>query len=530
MRVPEGTPPDQDQPVLSLRGITKRYGRVQALHDVDLDLSAGRCHALVGENGAGKSTMIKVIGGRTQPDAGQILVAGAETHLSSPSEAMDLGLSVVPQELTYVPNLSVAENIFLGQLKARRGFVRSRAVAAEAVKVLERLGVRIDVSASLGGFSPAVRQLTMIARGLARDARLLVLDEPTAALSEQESQHLFKVIDELKGSGIAVLYVSHRMAELRRLAEDVTVLRDGKLAASWVGEGVPSDDRLVEAMVGRSIKRFFSTDRERSATSAVAMEVSNLNREDVLHDVSFSVSAGEVLAVTGLMGAGRTEVLRCIAGCDKPDSMDLRVDGKPVRVRTPASAHRAGIVLVPEERKAEGLVEMMSVVDNISLPHLRRWSKGWLVIDRLRRPDVSRVAAEVGLKPGVYDSPVSSLSGGNQQKVVLGKAVLDRPRIILLDEPTRGIDVAVKHEIYALIGALADAGTAVVIVSSDMLEVLGIADRIVVLRSGRVVGTIDGGQATERAVLELAMPDFDQDDIGPSPTANDEQPTNRSMT
>jgi ABC-type sugar transport system ATPase subunit len=513
-----------ETPFLSLAGVSKRYGRVQALQNVDIDVYPGHCHALVGENGAGKSTLIKIIGGMVRPDGGSITVEGREVELSSPSEALKLGISVVPQELIFVPNLSVAENILLGDFNSKASFVDSRRMAARARELLGRLGVDVDVTEPLGSLSPAVQQLAMIARGLAKDAKLLVLDEPTAALSDQEADHLFVVLDDLRKSGIALVYVSHRMAELRRLAQDVTVLRDGERVASWMGEGVPGDDRLIEAMVGRSIKRFFSADRQRSASQRERLRVDGLSRRGVLHDISFSVAEGEILAITGLMGAGRTEVLRCLVGLDQPDSMGLSVDGEVVRIRNPAQAKRAGIALVPEERKAQGLVGGMSVSDNISLPYLKRWSRASLLLDRLRRPAVAQVAAQVGLRPTTYDTPVQALSGGNQQKAVIGKAVLGKPRIILLDEPTRGIDVAVKHEIYALIGKLADEGCAVVVVSSDMLEVLGIADRVLVLRSGEVVGCIDGEGATESDILQLSMPDLsnEADRVGASATKGTE--------
>ncbi|GAA1798867.1 sugar ABC transporter ATP-binding protein [Planosporangium flavigriseum] len=497
-----------EAPFLSLAGVSKRYERVQALQNADITLYPGHCHALVGENGAGKSTLIKIIGGMVRPDAGSMTVEGRDVELSSPAEALKLGISVVPQELIFVPNLSVAENILLGDFTSKASFVDFRRTAGRARELLGRLGVDVDVTAPLGSLSPAVQQLAMIARGLAKDAKLLILDEPTAALSDQEAEHLFTVLDDLRESGMALVYVSHRMAELRRLAQDVTVLRDGERVASWMGEGVPDDERLIEAMVGRSITRFFSADRKRTPSQRERLRVTGLSRRGVLNDVSFSVAEGEILAITGLMGAGRTEVLRCLVGADQANAMEVAVDGEVVGIRNPAQAKQAGIALVPEERKTQGLVGGMTVTDNISLPHLKRWSKVALLLDRKRRPAVAQVATQVGLRPTTYDTPVQALSGGNQQKAVIGKAVLGNPRIILLDEPTRGIDVAVKHEIYALIGRLADEGCAVVVVSSDMLEVLGIADRILVLRAGEVVGCIDGDGATESDILRLSMPDL----------------------
>ncbi len=506
-------------PLVSLEGISKRYGNVQALSGLDADFYAGRCHALVGENGAGKSTLIKILGGIVRPDAGRVSLRGRDLDFRAPVEALAEGIIVVPQELIFVPGVSVAENICLGHFDTVGPFVRSRRIAQRASELLAGLGVHVDVTQPLGSFMPAVQQLAMIARGLARDAKLLVLDEPTASLSDQESAHLFRVLDTLKSSGVALVYVSHRMSELRRLAEDVTVLRDGKRVVCWLGQGVPEDDILMEAMVGRSVQRFFTVDRKNAASQREALRVEGLSRGDVLKNISFSVAAGEILAVTGLMGAGRTEVLRCLVGCDKPDSMRMSVDGRPVRIATPAQAKKAGIVLVPEERKTQGLVELMSVADNIALPHLKMLSKARILLDRWRRRPVSAVAETVGLRARTYGVPARTLSGGNQQKVVLAKALLGEPRIMLLDEPTRGIDVAVKHDIYTLIGQLADAGCAVVMVSSDMPEVLGIADRILVIRAGQVSGSLKGEDADERAILKLSMPESSDAGLRPDPSS-----------
>jgi ABC-type sugar transport system ATPase subunit len=490
---------------VSLRGVSKDYEHVKALANVDVDLLVGRCHAFVGENGAGKSTLIKVVGGMVRPDSGVMSVVGEPVSLSSPNEALARGIAVVPQELVFVPNLSVADNISLGDFPSRFSLVNKRRNESRARELLSRLGVKVDVGEPLGRFSPAVQQLTMIARGLARNTRLLILDEPTASLSDQEAQHLFAVIDDLKGSGIGIGYVSHRMPELRRLADDVTVLRDGERVANWTGE-VPDDDVLVEAMVGRTVQRFFSGDRKGSATRQERLRVDNLSQAGVLTDISFSVCAGEILALTGLMGAGRTEVLRCVIGLDRPDTMKVTIDGEEVKISTPFDAKRAGVVLVPEERKTQGLAVGLTVAENISLPYLRRWTTGLFVRDGKRRVAVKQVARKVGLLDRTHDALARTLSGGNQQKVVLAKALLGDPGIILLDEPTRGIDVAVKHEIYTLIGAMADAGCAVLIVSSDMLEVLGLADRVLVLSAGRIAGSLDGSEATEREILRLAMP------------------------
>jgi ABC-type sugar transport system ATPase subunit len=490
--------------VLEARGVSKRFAGIAALLNVDIALHKGRCRALVGENGAGKSTLIKIISGQLEPDSGTINVAGEDVVMKSPSDALRLGISVVPQELSLIPEISVAENVMLGRFPRRSVVVDFKELFARAREILQRLGLEVSPNTRLGDLSPGAQQLVEIARGLCKDARIFILDEPTAALTESESENLFKVLGELKRSGFAILYVSHRMRDLARVAEDITVLRDGVVVKEWEGESV-DEDTIVQAMVGRPVQRFFNTLRHDHLGKSEALRVENLSRSGVLHDVSFTVHSGEVLALTGLMGAGRTEVLRALFGADPIDSGRIVVGGKETTIRSPRDAIRAGMALVPEERKAQGIVENMSILDNISLPHLSHWALVNFIAEYRRRADANEIARKMTVKSEAFANPVRSLSGGNQQKVVIGKWLIGKPLVFLLDEPTRGIDVGAKFEIYKLINELASEGTAVLLVSSELPEVLGLADRILVLRHGEIVGELRSEGATEEAIIELAM-------------------------
>jgi ABC-type sugar transport system ATPase subunit len=493
-----------DQPLLRVRGITKRFVAITALSDVSLDLYAGRGNALVGENGAGKSTLIKIMTGQISPDQGQILFNGAEVSLSSPADALKLGISVVPQELSLVQDLSVAENIFLGQLPRRLMAVDFPELARRTHRIVTTLGLEVDPGRKVNELSPGSQQLVEIARGLSRNARIIILDEPTAALTESESEHLFGVLQGLKRSGHAILYVSHRMSDLPKVTEDITVLRDGHVVRTWEDTRVPEDE-IVQAMVGRPVERFFSSLRQRHANPKEALRVEGLSRKGALKDISFKVSTGEILGICGLMGAGRTEVLRALFGADRADAGAVFVEGEEVRIASPRDAIRAGLALVPEERKQQGIVEMMSIADNLSLPHLRRWVAAGFIQSKSRLREISAIAQDLRVKFAAFADPIRSLSGGNQQKVVLGKWLTERPRVLLLDEPTRGIDVAAKFELYTLISHLAEQGCAIVLVSSELPEILGLCDRIMVMKEGEIVGEMDIEHASEQAIVRLAM-------------------------
>jgi ABC-type sugar transport system ATPase subunit len=489
---------------LSLRGISKEFPGVKALTGVDLDLVAGRGHALVGENGAGKSTLIKVMAGIVRPDEGSILVEGEEVQLRSPAEARQRGISLVPQELSLVGGLSVAENIFMGQLPRSGPRVDRGALRRNAEAALERLGIGIHPFSRLGTHPPAVQQLVMIARGIALRGRLFILDEPTAALADREIERLFAVITELKAGGAGVVYVSHRLEELEHVADEVTVLRDGRVVDRAL-TAETSEDALVRSMIGRPVERYFDTRSSHDVEPEVVLRASGLSRKGAFEDVTFSVHGGEVVGLGGLMGAGRTEVARALFGVDRLDAGEVEVKGEQVKIRSPRDAIDAGLALVPEERKAQGLIPDRSISDNLVLPHLRELATGVFLRERRLRQYSDKIKKAVNVRARSVTAAVRTLSGGNQQKVVLGRWLTGKPAVYVLDEPTRGIDIQAKTEIYQQIGALAERGAGVLVISSELPELLGISDRILVMRAGRLVGEVDAAGATEESVLQLAM-------------------------
>jgi ABC-type sugar transport system ATPase subunit len=492
-------------PVLSLRNVTKRYPGVVAVSSVDLDVRAGHVRALVGENGAGKSTLMKILAGAARPDEGEVRVDGEVVEFRRPSDARSRGVSMVPQELSLVPHLSVAENVFLGHFPHHMGMVNRVRMRRETGALFERLGIDVDPSATLGSYRPAIQQMVMIGRGIALDGRVFILDEPTAALTDPEIERLFAVLRDLRAGGAGIVYVSHRLKELGEIADDITVLRDGVVVADHPARGT-SEGELVRAMVGRPVERFFDKgSRGAVDVSRRALSVRGLTRRGVFEDVSFTVHRGEVVGLAGLMGAGRTEVARALYGIDRTTAGRIEVDGQPVRVRSPRDAMDGGIVLVPEERKSQGLVLDQSISDNIVAPHLRSLSRWGFFRERRLRGYARESAERMHVKAAGIGVPVRHLSGGNQQKVVLGRWLTTDPRVYLLDEPTRGIDVDVKSEIYRQIGRLADGGAGVVLISSELPELLAICDRILVMRAGRLVGEVSGEGATEHEILELAM-------------------------
>jgi len=489
---------------LALRGIAKRYPGVVALAGVDLDLAAGTVHALVGENGAGKSTLLRVMAGATMPDAGTIAVAGRPVRFAAPRDALTLGITVIYQEFALVPQLSAGANVLLGMEPGGalidRVQERHRATAA-----LESLGARFDPATPCQELSVAERQIVELARALVREARVVALDEPTAALSPRETEHLFGQIEQLRARGIAVVYVSHRLEEVRRLADTITVLRDG--AHVWTGPAAQVDDAdLIRLMVGRDVE-YVRQPAARAPEAETTLVVRDLTRAPAFHGVSFDARAGEVLALAGLVGAGRTEVARCVAGADAWDAGQVVVRGTAMPKGSPRAAIARRIVYLPEDRKTQGLVLGMSVRENVSLASLPRFSPRGVVRRREEDAAVAAVLAGVDLRQTDPSRPAATLSGGNQQKLVMAKWLLADADVLLIDEPTRGVDVGAKVEIHRRIRALADAGKTVVVISSELPEVLALADRIVVMSGGRVTGELDGATATAEQVLELALRD-----------------------
>ena len=495
-------PPGEEEPLLALAGVSKSFGAVAALRDVHLELRAGEAHALVGENGAGKSTLVKILAGAHAPDAGTITLAGEPLELSGPADARAAGIAVIYQEPTLFPDLSVAENIFMGRqpLGGLRRIDRA-ALRRRCVELFDRLGVRLDPDRPARGLSIADQQLVEIAKALSFEARVLIMDEPTAALSGVEVERLFAVARSLRDDGAAVLLISHRFDEVFSLCQRITVMRDGR----WVSTDRIEDvtvDQVVRRMVGREVSSLFP--KQDTEARGVLLEVRGLTRHGVFSDVGFEVRGGEIVALAGLVGAGRSEVIQAVFGVDRYDSGEVRVAGRPLPPGRPAASMAAGLALVPEDRRQQGLVMELSVERNATLT--RRWPLARLGL--LRAASERRAAREwterLQVKAPKLSSAVSTLSGGNQQKVVLAKWLSTRPKVLIVDEPTRGIDVGTKAEVHRLLSQLAADGLAVVMVSSELPEVLRMADRVLVMHEGRLVAEIPRDRADEESVMFAA--------------------------
>ncbi|MGP1397643.1 MAG: sugar ABC transporter ATP-binding protein [Inquilinaceae bacterium] len=492
------------QPFLTLNRISKRFPGVIALDDVSFDVRPGEVHAFMGENGAGKSTLMKVAAGLHRPDGGTIEVEGREVQLHGPSDATRLGIHTVFQELTVLENLDVGRNVLVGQEPTRAGglFLDRSALYVRAQAVLDRLDIGLDARAPIAALSSGQRQMVEIARACAEEPRVLVLDEPTSSLGRHEEELLFALIDRLRKGGVGIVYITHRMSEVFRLSDRITVLRDGR----HVVTGPTAEftrDTLIRAMVGRAVE-----DRRHAAESRdlpVALRAAGLSRPPSVRGVDLTLHAGEVLGIAGLMGSGRTELARLIAGVDRPSSGSMTLFGRAFAPRTPASAIADGVCYVSEDRKLLGLVLSLSVADNIALPSLRRFSSHGLLSVASVRTLARDWMRRLGVRSASPDVRVDTLSGGNQQKVVLAKWLAVAPRVILLDEPTRGVDVGAKAEIHGLIRGLAADGAAVLVISSELPEVIAVSDRILVMAQGRVAGIVDAARATEEALLDLAF-------------------------
>jgi L-arabinose transport system ATP-binding protein len=493
-------------PRLVAKGIGKNFGAVQALRDVTVRAYGGEVMALMGENGAGKSTLLKVLSGAHRPDSGTLTLDGNPVEFSSPRDAHRVGIRVIHQEPEIIPHVSVAENIYVGDLPRRGRVFDRKSLRATVDADLARYGFTSALDPTLLGsqLSPAQRQLVEILRALVSDVRVIAFDEPTSSLSDTEVDTLFRLIRRLRDEGIAVIYVSHRMKEIFQLADRITVLRDGAL----VGERTITDideARLVQMMVGRDLTDVFvRQDRGDRTPRPAVLSVDGLTNDDV-SDISFEARAGEVLGIAGLVGAGRSELAHAIMGATTIHSGQIRIDGKRLRVRSPRDAIRAGIGFAPEERKAQALLMHRSVRDNISLAVLDRLTVGRVVRRREERRVATRFVGQLNVRTAGIEQLVSTLSGGNQQKVVLARWLARKPRVLILDEPTRGVDVGAKAEIYSVINSLAEEGIAVIVISSELPEILGLSDRILVMQAGRITGELGHDEATEERVLSLAM-------------------------
>ncbi|MFE3598421.1 sugar ABC transporter ATP-binding protein [Streptomyces sp. NPDC059142] len=493
--------------LLRVEGIRKTFPGVVALDSVDFDLRRGEVHVLLGENGAGKSTLIKMLSGAYRPDAGRILVDGEEVRIHGAQDAERLGIATIYQEFNLVPDLTVAENIFLGRQPRRFGLVDRKRMEADAAALLERVGVTTPPSTKVRELGIARLQMVEIAKALSLDARVLVMDEPTAVLTSEEVEKLFRIVRALREEGVGIVFITHHLEEIAALGDRVTVLRDGR-SVGQVPASTPEDE-LVRLMVGRSIEQQYP--RRRAEPGTALLRVSGLTRQGVFHDVGFEVRAGEVVGIAGLVGAGRTEVVRAVFGADHYDSGTVHVDGTALPRYDVGAAMAAGIGLVPEDRKGQGLLLDASVAENLGLVTLRAATRGGLVDRRAQHTAAARMAGQLGVRMAGLEQRVGTLSGGNQQKVVIGKWLLAEVRVLILDEPTRGIDVGAKVEIYQLVNELTAAGHAVLMISSDLPEVLGMSDRVLVMAQGRIAGELSAEEATQDAVMALAV------STGPSP-------------
>ncbi len=489
--------------LLAMHGIEKTFPGVRALKGVDLTLARGEVHAVVGENGAGKSTLIKILSGVHQPNGGTIALDGEAVHFATPLAAQEAGIAVIYQEFNLIPALTVRENILLGHEQTRAGFVDKAAERAKVQALLHRMKVFIPTEAVCSTLSVAQQQLVEIAKALSVGARILVMDEPTATLTTQEVEQLFAIIADLKAEGIGIIYISHRLEEVFALADRVTVLRDG----AYIGTHATADvdrEQLIEMMVGRSLENEFP--KVAAELGPPRFEAEGLSRRGAVSDVSFAIRRGEVLGLTGLVGAGRTEVARLIFGADPLDAGTMRLDGQPLVVPSPRAAIQQGISLLTEDRKAQGLVLGLGARENYALPNLGRWSSLGFIQRRTERARFADFIDSLKIKVAYQDQPVQHLSGGNQQKVLLARWLEANAEVVIFDEPTRGIDVGAKYEIYLLINRLAAQGKAILMISSELPEVLGMSDRILVMHEGRIGGEItDVAGATQEDILALAM-------------------------
>ncbi|MEO5877099.1 MAG: sugar ABC transporter ATP-binding protein [Streptosporangiaceae bacterium] len=489
---------------LEMRGIVKEFPGVRALDGVDLEVRKGEVHCLLGQNGAGKSTLIKVLAGAHQPDEGSVYLDGQPVRLANPTAATRAGITTIYQELDLVDGLSVAENIFLGHERAAYGFVRRAEMNRAARDVLARLGHgEIPPTREVGRLSPAGKQVVSMARALSHDARVIVMDEPSAALAHDEVGNLFRIIRELTAEGVSVVYISHRLEEIRQIGHRVTVLKDGRTVAVGLPAADTPTSEIISLMTGRNVEYVFPP-RPVAPPGAEVLRVEGLTLPGTFHDVSFSVRAGEIVGLAGLVGSGRSEILETLYGARRAGSGRVLLDGRPIRPGTRSAVLR-GMGLAPEERKSQALLLDDTLTANITMAGLRRYSSyGWL--DRKRElADTKAQIKALDIRPADPRRAVKTLSGGNQQKVVLARWLVEGRRVLLLDEPTRGVDVGARAELYALIRGLADDGIAVLLVSSEVPEVLGLADRVLVVRDGHLIHEAPGDALDEHAVLNMIM-------------------------
>ena len=488
--------------VLELKGITKIFPGVKALNNVNFQLRPGEIHALMGENGAGKSTFIKVITGVHKAEEGQMFLDGQEVHFRNPVDAQKAGIAAIYQHVTAYPHLTVAENIFMGHEKMKHGVVDWKTMNKEAQALLDQLSAEFAPTDVMGNLSVAQQQMVEIAKALSVNARIIIMDEPTAALTKAESEKLYTITESLRDNGASVIFISHRFEDMYRLASRVTVFRDAHYIGTYDVDGISNAD-LIKAMVGRDIKTLFP--KPEVELGEEILRVEGLSRTGYFENVSFNVRKGEILGLTGLVGARRTEVAQVIYGIEKPSAGTIYMEGKPVKIRKPTDAMKAGIGLLTEDRQKFGLILDWGIGRNITLPEIKRYTRNGLIQEKLENKTATEYAENVDVKAVTIFDPASSLSGGNQQKVVVAKALGSEMKVLILDEPTKGVDVGSKAAIYEIMGELAQKGYAIIMISSEMPEIRGMCDRVVVMCDGRVTGELQRSELDQEKILSLAM-------------------------
>lgn len=488
--------------ILELKGITKIFPGVKALNNVQFQLKPGEVHALMGENGAGKSTFIKVITGVHKAEEGEMYLDGQKVDFKGPRDAQAAGIAAVYQHATSYPHLTVAENIFMGHEIVKGGRIQWGEMNRRANELLKRMNAEFDSTAEMGTLSVAEQQMVEIAKCLSTNARIIIFDEPTASLTRSESEELYRIIDQLKADGVSIIFISHRFEDMYRVASRVTVFRDSQYIGTYDVNGITNAD-LIKAMVGREITDLFPKPEVKIGKEMLRVE--NLSRTGFYKDVSFEVHAGEIVGMTGLVGAGRTEVVESICGITHADAGKVYLEGKEIHVKKPSDAMELGIILLPEDRQKEGLIMSWGLGRNVTLPTISKYAHGGLNDEKKERELSKDLLEEVDTKAVDIFQPASSLSGGNQQKVVVAKALSQEMKVVIMDEPTKGVDVGAKAEIYSIMGDLALKGYAIILISSEMAEILGMSDRIIVMCNGRKTGELMRDEATQEGILELAM-------------------------
>jgi ABC-type sugar transport system ATPase subunit len=488
--------------VLQMTNIHKSFPGVHALDSVNLEVREGEVHALLGENGAGKSTLIKVLGAIYKPDEGDIYINGEQVKMNNVRDAQHYGISIIHQELLLIPEMTIADNIFIGEKPKNYGFTSGKRIEAKAQKLLDQLNIGLDSRALVSSLSVAQQQIVEIVKAISFNAKLIVMDEPTSSLSQNEVNMLFGIIKQLKAEGVSIIYISHKLNELFEISDRITVMRDGK-TVDTVNTSEVNDELLIKMMVGRELTDYYK--RTEFEKGEVILSVQNLQKKNVFHDINFDLKKGEILGFAGLVGAGRTELMHAIFGADPYDQGEIFLNNKRIKIRSPKDAIESGIVLVPESRKEHGLILKNSVGFNMSLIVLKEFIKGISINKRKENEIMNYYKESLNIKTPSYDQIVSNLSGGNQQKVVLSKWLAAQPIILILDEPTRGIDVGAKSELYAIMNELSLNGMSIIMVSSEMQEVIAMSDRICVMNTGTIKTILDKRDCSQEKILAYAV-------------------------